>query len=332
MMASLGRKIFPYLWPYRLPFLAALGQVIVLNALELLKPWPLKLIIDNVLGGKPLPWAFLSGWSAQTLLVGICVGLVLIYLLSGGLTLLHNYTTISIGQRMVNDLRGNLYYHLQRLSLAFHNRQQVGDLLYRITTDAYAIQSLTMNTLIPVLSAVVFLVGMFFIMVRLDALLTVLALSVCPALFMTLSLLNRRISKAATQSHQQESMVYSLVQRNMSAMRVIQAFTKEEEEHSKFMAASEASLAARLRLYNLQTLYSGAVSLVSAVGTALVVWVATHHVLVGKLTVGELIIFTSYLSSLYAPINSISQTYGLMQWAQVGVMRVFEILDVERDL
>ncbi|AFY87841.1 MAG: putative multidrug export ATP-binding/permease protein [Chroococcidiopsis cubana SAG 39.79] len=333
MIIVLARKTLRYLLPYRFLFLVAIAQVILLNALELLKPWPLKLIIDNVqVGGQPLPWEFLKGLSREQLLLAICIGLVLIYLLWGGLSLLHNYTTISIGQRMVNDLRGDLYSHLQRLSLAFHNRQQVGDLLYRIATDTYAIQSLTMNTVIPILSAVVFLVGMFTIMVQLDPLLTFLALSVCPALFITLSLLNRPINKAATQSHQQESVVYSLVQRNISAMRIIQAFTKEDEEHSKFMAASRESLAARLRLYNLQSLYSGVVSLVSAVGTALVVWVAANQVLAGELTVGELVLFTSYLASLYDPINSISQTYGMTQWAQVGVMRVFEILDIERDL
>ncbi len=326
------RTALSYLRPYRLEFIWALIQVFMLGACELLKPWPLKIVIDNVLGSKPVPWTVLNGFSPTALLALACVGIVAIYLVLGALTILNNYTTIKIGQRMVNDLRGDLYNHLQRLSLAFHSRQQVGDLLFRVTADTYAVQTLTMNGLFPILSGSVLLIGMFVIMVRLDWLLTLLALTVCPVLFLTISLLSARITSAATRAREQESAIYSIVQRAMSAMKVIQAFTKEEEEHRKFMAASHKSLDATLKLYTLQTVYSGAVNIVIAVGTALVIWVGARHVLSGSLTVGEIVVFTSYLASLYGPINSISQTWGLIQGARVGVRRVFEILEVERDL
>ncbi|MGH7773466.1 MAG: ABC transporter transmembrane domain-containing protein, partial [Candidatus Binatia bacterium] len=125
----IARKVIPYLWPYRLPFLFALGQIFLINSLELLKPWPIKVVIDNVLGHRPMDWWFLPE-SGETLLLLACAALVLIYLLLGALHLINNTATIRIGQRMVNDLRGDLYIHLQRLSLAFHNRQKVGDLLY----------------------------------------------------------------------------------------------------------------------------------------------------------------------------------------------------------
>ena len=331
-MGTPRRKVLTYLWPYRFTFLWALAQVFVISACELLKPWPLKIVIDNILTGTPLPWRCAAGLSPHSLLLAACAGIVVIYLLLGGLTLLNNYTTIRIGQRMVNDLRGDLYNHLQRLSLAFHSRQQVGDLLYRVTADTYAIQTLTMNGLFPILSGLVLLVGMFVIMIRLDWILTLLALTVCPVLFLTISLLSSRITSAAMLARQQESAIYSIVQRAMSAMRVIQAFTKEEEEHRKFMAASHKSLDATLKLYTLQSFYAGVVNVVIALGTALVIWVGARHVLTGTLTVGEIIVFTSYLASLYGPINSISQTWGLIQGAKVGVQRVFEILGVERDL
>ncbi|ABK19225.1 ABC transporter ATP-binding protein [Syntrophobacter fumaroxidans] len=326
------RKILPYLWPYRYPFLFALAQVFLMSGCELLKPWPLKIVIDSVLGDSPSPWNLHELFSKQALLVAACAGLIVIYLVLGGITLLNNYTTIKIGQRMVNDLRRDLYSHLQRLSLAFHSRRQVGDLMYRVTADTYAIQSLTMNGVFPIATALALLIGMFAVMLKIDWQLTVLALSVCPVLFLSISLLSKRISLAATVARQQESEVYSVVQRGMSAMRIIQAFTKEEEEHRKFMAASNQSLDASLRLYTLQTFYSGIINVVMALGTAFVVWVGAQHVLSGSLTVGEIVIFTAYLASLYAPINTISQTWGLIQGAKVGVQRVFEILDVERDL
>jgi ATP-binding cassette subfamily B protein/subfamily B ATP-binding cassette protein MsbA len=326
------KKTLKYLWPYRFPFLIALAQVFIISGCELLKPWPLKVIIDNVLSGKPAPWGFENVFSPATLLILAVTGMVIIYIVLGGITLLNNYTTIKIGQKMVNDMRGDLYAHLQRLSLAFHNRRKVGDLLYRVTADTYSIQSLTMNGVFPIVSSLVLLAGMFFVMIKIDWQLTVLSLTVCPVLLVSISVMSRRITTAAIFARQQESEVYSVVQRAMSAIRIIQAFTKEEEEHRKFMSASNQSLGASLRLYTLQTFYSGIVNVVMAVGTALVVWVGARHVMTGQLTVGEIIIFTAYLASLYGPLNAICQTWGLIQGAKVGVERVFEILEVEKDL
>jgi ATP-binding cassette, subfamily B, bacterial len=326
------RTVRSYLKPYRFALLMALGQVFLISALELLKPWPLKIVIDNVLVGEPLAWGFALQWSSETLLLAACGGVILVYLLSGGMTILYNYTSVSIGQSMVNDLRADLYGHLQRLSLSFYSRQKVGDLLYRVTADTQAIQTLTMNGFFPILSAGGFLAGMFVIMLRLDWQLTLLALIVCPVLFIAISLLNGRINSAARSASQQESEVYSVVQRAMSAMRVIQAFSKEEDEHRKFMKTSGESMAAKLRLYTLQTLYGGTVHVVIALGTALVLWVGARHVLSGTLTAGELIVFISYLASLYNPISNLVQTYGLTQGAKVGVKRVFDILDVDRDI
>jgi len=219
------RRVFPYLRPYKWPFIIALTQVFLISALELLKPWPLKLIIDHVLSNKPLPWGVVEGTiDPPTILVLTCLALVLIYLFLGGLTLLNNFTTIKIGQKMVNDLRRDVYSHLQRLSLAFHNRRQVGDLLYRVTADTYSIQSITMNGLFPIVTALLLLTGMFLIMIRIDWVLTLLALAVCPALFLSISLLSGKISKAAMDARQQESEVYSVVQRAMSDPRAAAQF------------------------------------------------------------------------------------------------------------
>ncbi len=326
------RTVRSYLKPYWPAFSFALGQVLFISALELLKPWPLKIIIDNVLSGKPLPWEPVVGWSPHRLLLFSCIGLVIVYVMLGGLNILNNYTTIRIGQGMVNDLRRDLYSHLQRLSLSFYHRQQLGDLMYRITADTMGIQTLTMNGLFAILSASVLLGGMLIVMFWVDWYLTLMALAVCPALFCAIALLNKKMSLAATEAHQKGSTVYSVVQRTLSGMRVIQAFTKEEDEGRRFLQASTESLAAELRLYNLQNFYYAVVNLTIAAGTAAILWVGTRHVLAGDLSVGEMIVFTSYLASLYGPINSIFQTYGLVQSAKAGVRRAFEILESEERL
>src|SRR5215469_3181228 len=146
-MSHLGWKFLPYLKPHRLRFAWALLQVFLIAGFELLKPWPLKIVIDNVLGTKPIA-GLLGDLDKLSLLAFACLGIVLVQIGSGGLTLLHNWTTIGVGQRMVNDLRGALYAHLQRLSLAFHSRQKVGDLMYRVTADSFAVQTMIMNGLL----------------------------------------------------------------------------------------------------------------------------------------------------------------------------------------
>lgn len=331
-MSGFTVRVLAYLRPHGLTLLWAFLQVLMISACELLKPWPLKIIIDSVLGGQPVPWGWPGGWSPSALLLAACGMLVLLYVLLGALSVLNNYTTIGIGQRMVSDLRSDLYGHLHRLSLAFHSRAQVGDLLYRVTADTMALQSLTMNCLFPAVTALTLLAGMGLIMLRLDWALTLLALAVCPPLLVAIAGLTSRVTRVAGHARERESEVYAVVQQSMSTIRLIQAFTREADEHRRFMAASRQSLAAGLRLYTLQTLYSSVVNVVIALGTAAVVWVGARHVLDGTLSVGSLVVFVSYLASLYGPINSMFQTYGLAQGSKAGVQRVFDVLDIERDL
>jgi ATP-binding cassette subfamily B protein/subfamily B ATP-binding cassette protein MsbA len=307
----------------------ALAQVLVMTGFELLKPWPMKVVIDNVLGGQPFPWAELS---KVALLLAACAALVLATLGAGLLKLWHNNTSIGVGQAMVNDLRAALYAHLQRLSLAFHGRQKVGDLMYRVTSDTFAVQTIVMNGIMPMLSALVLLGGMLWILLPMDPLLTLLSLTIVPALFVLILVLNRRIGEMATEVRDADARVYSVIHWAMSSMKVVQAFTKEEEEHRRFLAASTDSLGKTRRLYNWQTFYSCAVDGLVAAGTALVVYAGARAVMDGRLTLGQLIVFISYLAQLYAPINQITQSWGLIIGAKIGAKRVFEVLDTDPDL
>src|SRR5437660_6806142 len=238
-------KFLPYLKAHRWQVAWALAQVFLIAGFELLKPWPLQIVIDYVLGGKPAPAGGVLGellsMPAAALLLVACAGMILVNLGAGALTLLHNYTTIRVGQDMVNDLRGDLYAHLQRLSLAYHSRQRVGDLLYRITADSFAVQTMIMNGVLPILSAMILLAGMLIVLFPMDPLLTLLALTIVPILFGLISAFIRKIVEVATEVRDADASVYSLVQRGIAAIKVVQAFTKEEEEHRRFMDASRES-------------------------------------------------------------------------------------------
>src|SRR5207245_309569 len=156
---------------------------------------------------------------------------------------------------------------------------------------SFAVQTMIMNGALPILSALVLLAGMLVILFPLDPVLTILALTIIPMLFALISVFNRKIVDVAIEVRTTESRVYSLVQWGIAAIKVVQAFTKEEEEHRRFMGASRESLRATLRLYNWQTLYSGAVSIVIAGGTAVVVYAGARAVMSGTLSLGQLIIF-----------------------------------------
>jgi ATP-binding cassette subfamily B protein/subfamily B ATP-binding cassette protein MsbA len=203
-MGSLAWKFLPYLRPYRGRFAWALAQVFLMAGFDLLKPRPLQYVIDHVLGGKPTGSAAADALPLETFLLLACIGLVVIYVGSGLLQVLHNFTTIGMGQRMVNDLRGALYSHLQRLSLAFHSRQKVGDLMYRITADSFAVQTMIMNGLLPILSALILLIGMLYVLIPLDPVLALLSLTIVPALFVLIAIFNRRIAVVATEVRERD--------------------------------------------------------------------------------------------------------------------------------
>jgi ATP-binding cassette subfamily B protein/subfamily B ATP-binding cassette protein MsbA len=304
----------------------------LISACELLKPWPLKIVVDNVVGGAAVALPGLAALTGEQLLAAVCVGLVALYAALAALSVINNRTTIGIGQGMVNDFRLDLYQHLQRLSLRFHSGREVGDLLYRVTADTFAIQTLSMNGVFPIITSIAMFTGMMVVMLRIDWQLTVVALAICPLIFAGISLMSRRITEIATDARQKESQLYSIAQRGIAAIRVIQAFTTEEEEARRFASSSSASLQANLRLYVQQTVYSSVINVIVAAGTALVLWVGVTHVLAGTLTVGEVLVFTTYLASLYAPINSVSQTLGMVQGAKAGARRVLEILNETPDL
>jgi ATP-binding cassette subfamily B protein/subfamily B ATP-binding cassette protein MsbA len=325
-------EVMRRLRPHRALFAVAVLQVLLVGVLELAKPWPLKIVVDNVLGGTPLGWAWFDRLSRTGMLAVACGGLIAVYAVLGLLSVTSNYTTIGVGQRMVNDFRGELYAHLQRLSLAFHSRRQVGDLLFRLTADTFAIQTLTMNGFFPILTSVVLLGGMVVVMLRVDLTMTLVALAVVPVLLLAIMTLSARINALATDSRVKESALWSVAQRSIGAIRVIQAFTTEQAEHRRFVDTSSASLDANLRLYTFQSVYSAFVNVLIAAGTAGVLWFGASQVMANRLTVGDVLVFASYLASLYAPINSLTQTWGLIQGARVGAERVLEILHTAPDL
>ena len=207
-LLALLPRIARYARPHRAPMGLGFGLSAVGIALDLAKPLPLAIVLDSILSSKPPP-AILGPWfahlDAMAQLGLAAAAIVLIAVCRGMTTLLANYLTIDVGQRMVNDLRIAIWTHLQKLSLRFHNRQQTGDLLFRVMADTYAIQGIVMNGALPLVSAALMLTGMFVVMLRYDTVLACVALVVCPPLYLAIRWLTVRIHGHATAAKQAES-------------------------------------------------------------------------------------------------------------------------------
>jgi ATP-binding cassette, subfamily B, bacterial len=322
------RRMRPHLW-----WLAfALTAVALTSAGEVLKPWPLKIVIDNVLRHGKIANACLAPLTRSELLTAACAALVILYVALAILNVTNNYITIAIGQRMVNELRAQMFERLQRLSLSFHRRREVGDLMVRIAYDTFSLQTIAMNGIFPVVSSLVMLAGMIIVMFKMDATLTLAAVAVVPMLIVLMIAVSRRIDQLASGARIKESRLYTVAHQALAAIHVVQAFTREEESYREFVRSSSESLDETLKLYTFQTFYAGAVNVMIALGTAVVIYIGALHAESGKLTIGDLIVFTTYLASMYAPVNQVFQTYGLIEGAKAGLKRCLELIDIEPDI
>ncbi len=328
------RTLLGYARPYVWTFAGALTLVGVVTVLELLKPWPVKLAFDQIIDGQPLvlwgreiPYTAYSTGAQIALAAGLYV---FAHFAVGFIQLLNNFVTIRIGQDLVQDLRVQLFEHLQRQRLLFHQTQPTGDLIYRIMGDCYAVQALLMNGVFTTITSTAFLVGMFVILLRMDVELTVYALCITPLLFLAIGRVGRIIGNLSWETNHLESKLYSRVERIFSSISLVQAYAREDEERARFEEDSRHTFRRKLKLFSYQTFFGWAVGALTALGSALVLYVGVRHVVEGTLTKGELTVFLAYLASLYTPLSQLSQITADIRTSAARIKRVFEILDQDQ--
>ncbi len=319
-----------------------LGLVATLLArigLDALKPWPMKLLVDHILNNEPMSPAVanavarLPGSATPEELLGWCVGgTVVLFLLAWVVGLAASFAGLELGQRMVYDVAGDLFAHLQRLSLRFHSRQPVGDSVRRLTADSGCVATIVRDCLLPVLTAIATLATMLVIMWRLDAVLTLLALAVVPCMVLVF---HRYAGPMMWRSYEQqeiEGRVYDVVEQTLSAVPVVQAFAQEEAADRRFRASADATLGAVLATTSVQLRFKVLMGLMTSLGTAAILWTGASHVLDGTLSVGSVLVFLSYLGSLYTPLETLMYTSSTLQGAAGSAWRVREVLAVEPEV
>jgi len=305
-------------------------------ALDLARPWPLKFVIDNVLGHRATPTLVKSvlpgSATPHGLLLWAAIGTVLIFLLGTASSTFYNYFSLRIGQRMVFDLATDLFAHLQRLSLIFHSRRPLGDTIERVTSDSYCVSTLVTDALIPAVQALVMLGVMFVVMWSLEPTLTLVALGVLPFLVVVIRFLAAPIKERARESRDYEGKLASVVEQTLGAVPAVQAFTREKIEEARFRHYADRTVVAYLRSTLAGIWFEVFSGVVTTVGTAAIIYLGADLALRGKLTTGTIIVFLSYLSSLYDPLDSITSTTQTISGAAAEADRVMEILETEPEI
>jgi ATP-binding cassette subfamily B protein len=317
-----------------LGLLAAIGESLT----NLLEPWPLKIVLDNVLKSRPIHgWLnplieSVAGTAPLAILTFAAIAVLVIAILGALCSYAEKYFTTSVGQWVMHDMRRTLYSHIQRMSLGFHDQSQTGDLISRVTSDIDAVQSFITSGLLGALVNGLTLLGMVGVMFYINWRFTLIALSVAPVLFLVIYRYTRRIKTAAREVRKKEGEIVSVVQEVLTSIRVVKAFAREDYEQHRLEEQSLESVELALRARGLKARLSPLVEIIVAVGTAMVLWFGGRMALTGSLSAGSLILFIWYLGKMYKPMQDLSKMTDAYSKAAVGYERIQEVLAIERDV
>jgi ATP-binding cassette subfamily B protein len=306
--------------------------------LDLLRPWPMKVLIDNALDHQPLSPLVTrlvpSTWthSAKEMLWASVVATMVLFLLSWMLTTASAMANLEFGQRLSLDLAADVFAHLQRLSMRFHHRKPVGDSIRRVTSDSACITTIVKDALLPAISSVAMLLIMFAVLWRLNWALALVSLAILPLLMMALRRYAQPMMDAGYNQQEIDGQMYSVLEQTLSAIPVVQAFTREEHADEQFRASTDASLSAALKATVIQSKFKTMCGFATALGTAAITGLGAWQALDGRLTIGDLLVFISYLGSLYGPLESLAYTSSTIHAAAGSARRVMEVLRQEPDV
>ena len=328
---GLARLLVPHWKGLSLGMTGVFGETLT----DLLQPWPLKIVIDYVVGSKQMP-PWLAHWFDSTVgtdkLVVLNVAAVSVFLIAvaGAVSsYVQSVTMTSIGQWVMHDLRSTLYNHIQRLSLSFHDQSQTGDLITRVTSDIDTVQGFITSSLMDTILDTLTLAGMLVLMFYIDWRFTLIALSVAPILFVFIYKYTHQIKRASRAVRKKESEIVSKIQEVFSSIRVVKAFAREKYEKRRFKEVSMESVELALRARALKAGLSPGVKIITAVGSALVLWYGARLTLDGTLTPGTLVLFLLYLGKLYSPIRGLSKLPDTFSKPAIAFERIQEVMDIE---
>ncbi len=330
--------LIPLLRPYRVALGWATVAMVLDAALTVLRPWPLKVVIDLVLSHRHSRVPLLGGWleaaraAPMSIVYGACAATLAIALSTGWLTYAYTRTLGDTGQRFVFVLRRNLFAHMQRLSLRFHDRQRTGDLITRLTSDIQALRDVVSNGSILLVSNGCLLAGMVAMMMWLNWRFALAALSVAPLLFWTVLRYTSRIKAAARDARASDGLLASVAQETLASIRIVQGLAQEDQQIERFQVQNAGSLRAYLEGIRYQARVAPQVDFLAALGLAIVMWYGATQVLAGVLTTGDVVVFFAYVTNLYSPMKALSRLSSSFARAGVAAERIAEVMRVRSEV
>ncbi len=312
------------------------GAMLAETAMSLASPWPLKVVLDSVLGELPPPawfgWLAGPGAGRMAVLAAAVVGTVAIAVLQSLGSYLSSYAAANIGQWVGHDLRQTVYAHLQRLSMSYHDRHQVGPLVSTITDDINAVQEFISTSLLKVVVDLLTIVGMLAVMLTLNLSFTLVALTVTPLLGLFVYRLRFVVHQATRDVRRHQGEMVTIVQEGLGAIRLVKAFAQGAFERQRLDEKSLESVQAALHARRARSLLGPVVTVLVALGTATVLWFGARLVIAGTMTAGALVVFMTYLGRLFRPIQDLARVTTNVAQAAVGLERVKAILDTDERL
>ncbi len=311
------KRLWGYLRPYKRQLLWTFLLVLITSAMQLIGPYLLKIAIDDYIVAKP----DMFGLTAVS--AGLALTLLVTYFATGN----QSYTMAYVTQQVLNKMRAELFVKINRLPLSYHDRHESGVTMSRIVNDVAVFQELLTQGAVNVVADVIILIGIITIMFAMSPKLALYTLAVMPVMILATAVFTAHARKAYLATRETIGEVAAGFQENVSGVRVVQAFTRENANQQRFDTVNQGNLDANLWAIRLASAFPPIVELMGMIATAAVLWVGTQSVLSGEITIGTVVAFLTYVTRFFQPIRELAQVYTLFQQAMAAGEKIFQLLD-----
>lgn len=310
-------RLLNYIKPYTKTIITAIFCIIVAAGSNLYIPWIIKDMIDKVLAEKDME-----------MLNYISIGIVVVFLIRGIFYFAQSYLVSYVGQRVVIDIRGQLYRKFQRLPLAYYDNHRTGELMSYISNDVAALQNAMVDKLIELITESSIFVGSLAMMFYLDWKLSLLTFAVVPMVGQAMKIFGRKLKRAGTLIQERLADMTAFLQESLAAVRVVKSFVREQHEIERYDRENERNFEAAMLNIRLMSMLTPTVEFLAALAVTVIVWFGGYEVVEGKITAGALVAFLTYAVNLANPVKRISRVFGTLQQAMAAADRVFELMDL----
>jgi ATP-binding cassette subfamily B protein len=314
--ARLMRRLLGFLQPYKLYVGLALAAIIAASVLQLAQPYLLKIVIDDHIA----PGQFAGMGRLALLFLAVLIG-------SFVCDYIQTYMLQMTGQRIMFDLRMRIFEHLQRIDLAFYDRNPVGRLMTRVTTDADVLNDLFTAGVVSAVGDAFKLVGIMVLLVVMDWRLALVAFAVLPLIFVVTQWFRRNVRESYRTVRTWIARINAFLQENITGMSTVQLFRREARNFAKFDDINRHHRDANLDSIFYYAVFYPAIEVISALAAALIIWFGGARTLSGTLTLGSLVAFLQYSARFFQPISDMSEKFNTLQSAMASSERVFKLLD-----